>query len=76
MKKGAAPRAKTRAEAKAAPAAEDPKLAGLRAYGDVLKDLRDAGGAPATEMRNKLTGMVRTEWARIEQELLPKGKKY
>lgn len=77
MRKGAAPRAKTKAEARKATAEEpDPKLAHLRPYSDVIEEVRNQGGERAKEMRTWLTKFVREEWRRIEEQLLPKARKY
>lgn len=76
MKKGASARAKTKAEAKAAPAAEDAKTAGLLAYKDAIEKLRDGGGDEARRVRRALGMLVVNEWARIEQTFLPRSSKY
>lgn len=77
MKKGASERAKTKAEARKKEAEpEDSKTAALKPYDKMIEEVRNQGGAPARDLREKLTAMVRSEWMRIEMELLPKGKKY
>lgn len=77
MKKGAAARAKTRADAKAgAVEVEDAKTANLRPYKDYIEEVRNEGGARASALRAELTKLVRAEWLRIETELLPRARKY
>lgn len=41
-----------------------------------IANLRDKGGAPVIETREKLTELVREEWERVELAFLPKSKKY
>lgn len=53
---------------------EEPKE--LRPYKEVILEVRNKGGAEAREMREKLSALVRQEWARIETTFLPQAKKY
>ena len=76
MKRGAATRAKTKAEAKEKPAVEDAKMATLKPYKDLIEEVRNRGGQEAQDLRIALTALFRAEWQRIEQELLPKARKY
>ena len=76
MRKKAAPtRAKTRAEAKEAKP-DDPALAALRPYADVIEEARDEGGAKPAALRKRLVELVRQEWQRVESDTLPKAPKY
>ena len=45
-------------------------------YPTLLSNLRNKGGQPVAEMRNKLNAIVRREWAKIETDFLPTSKKY
>lgn len=45
-------------------------------YKVLLANIRNAGGAPAADLRKKLTETVHREWRRIETTFLPKAKKY
>lgn len=75
MRKKTTTRAKTRADLKDEKP-EDPALAGLRAYADVIEEARNAGGAAPAALRKRLTEIVRIEWQRIESDTLPKAPKY
>jgi recombination protein RecA len=45
-------------------------------YKQRITSLRDRGGAEAQDVRDKLNRLVVTKWMQIEQQFLPKGKKY
>lgn len=75
MKKEAG-RARTKAEVKAKASAPPDKHAALPNYADEISRIRRTGGAEAQAMREKLTKIVREEWARIETEFLPPVRKY
>lgn len=73
MRKDGAARARTKADVKKGAAEE---LSELVPYPKFLEEVRAEGGQRARDLRQALTEAVRYEWARIETELLPKGKKY
>lgn len=74
MKKAASTRAKTRADAAATKGKQED--ASLRSYPAVIEEIRDEGGPRAKQARDLLNAEIRKHWARIEEEVLPKGKKY
>ena len=42
----------------------------------LIDDVRNKGGAEARTLREKLSALVRQEWARVETTFLPQSKKY
>lgn len=74
MRKKKEARARTRAAA--ATEQEDPALAQLRPYADVIEEARNEGGERPRELRRRLAELVRVEWQRVEQDTLPKAPKY